>query len=134
MATTKKLHGWLIGALEDRGFKRSDLARAWKVDDAVVSRFVASGKPDITIDRIIVLAEMLQMPSDDLIKQLATGTPRLTVPTKAPPPHVSPPPNDDGDTVTDALSAAQAAVKHVQELLPHAKVHFSVVLNNGGEK
>jgi hypothetical protein len=48
----KKKYGWLVTALADREHTQRDLATAWEVDDAVVSRFIATGKPKATAERI----------------------------------------------------------------------------------
>ena len=65
-----KRHGWLVGALDDNGFQQRDLARAWKVDDAVASRFINSGKPDLTPQRQMMLAQMLGLTNDQLLAKL----------------------------------------------------------------
>jgi len=124
MVTTKK-HGWLVGALADNGYQQRDLAQAWKVDDAVVSRFISSGKPDLTPQRQMLLAQMLRMTNDQLLSRLY-GEMRAIPPRPQQHEHAA------ADDLAAALVNARRAVQRVQELLPDAKVHFSVVLNNGG--
>ncbi|OLB79028.1 MAG: hypothetical protein AUI16_02175 [Alphaproteobacteria bacterium 13_2_20CM_2_64_7] len=68
-----KRHGWLVGALDDAGYQQRDLAKAWKVDDAVVSRFISSGKPDLTPERQMILSQMLGMTNDQLLARLYGG-------------------------------------------------------------
>jgi hypothetical protein len=70
MSKTSKKHGWLIDALADRGYMQKDLARAWDVDVSVASRFVSSGKPDITLERLGILARMIDVSREELIKRL----------------------------------------------------------------
>jgi hypothetical protein len=53
--------------LADRDHTQRDLAIAWEVDDAVVSRFTGTGKPIATAERIRVLAQMLHINSDEPI-------------------------------------------------------------------
>jgi plasmid maintenance system antidote protein VapI len=38
-------HRWLRDELMDKNLKQRDVARAWDVDDAVVSRFIKHGEP-----------------------------------------------------------------------------------------
>jgi hypothetical protein len=66
----KKRHGWLVGALQDAGYSQRDLAKAWKVDDAVVSRFISVGKPDLTPERQMLLSQMLGLSNDQLLGKL----------------------------------------------------------------
>jgi len=68
-----KRHRWLLGALIDAGFSQRDVAKAWHVDDAVVSRFIATGKPDLTPERQMLLSQMLGMTNDTLLANLYGG-------------------------------------------------------------
>jgi len=44
----RKNFWWLATALAERGHNQRDLTTAWKVDDAVVSRFIGTGRPKAT--------------------------------------------------------------------------------------
>jgi hypothetical protein len=123
-----KAHGWLISALADRGYKQSDVARAWGVDDAVVSRFVATGKPDLTIERILILDEMLGVTADELMAGLRDGRmPCRAMPKTSMPPRGAGPPMG----VEAALNEARQAVQRLKELLPDARIHFSIDYSSG---
>jgi hypothetical protein len=65
-------HGWLRDALADRSKRGSDLARAWGVDDSMVSRFIAKGEPILTLPRMEILAKLLDMDLNSLGVKLAT--------------------------------------------------------------
>jgi hypothetical protein len=52
-------HVWLRDLLAEKHYTQSDLAKAWGVHDAGVSRFINIGKPDLTPERQIVLVQML---------------------------------------------------------------------------
>lgn len=61
-------HSWIRGRLLDLGRQATDIAIVWgrlegkkKLDDAVISRFIKTGTPTITLERAVVLAELLQM-------------------------------------------------------------------------
>lgn len=68
-------HEWLKHALAARGFRQSDVAKEWDVDDAVVSRFIKSGEPELTWDRAQSLAKMLEMTLDEMRLRLQEGMP-----------------------------------------------------------
>lgn len=147
----KKVHEWVVRALQEQGYNQADLTREWgkhenrALDDAVTSRWITTGAPKITVSRVLVLAQMLKTTTDVIMSRVAEAE-GIKVRAVAPPGTPAPRPssgaagarmaagiNGEGDAVAAALANAQAAVKRVQELLPNAKVHFSVVLNNGGE-
>ena len=67
---TRRRHGWLVEALETVGYHQHDLASAWKVDDAVVSRFITSDKPDLTPQRLMLLSQILGISNDELLQRL----------------------------------------------------------------
>jgi len=68
-----KRHRWLLGALINAGLSQRDVAKAWHVDDAVVSRFIATGKPDLAPERQMLLSQMLGMTNDTLLANLYGG-------------------------------------------------------------
>jgi hypothetical protein len=64
-------HAWLRKALADRGYTAADLARAWKVDDAVPHRYIKTGEPKITVFRVNALAQLLEMAPKELLARLS---------------------------------------------------------------
>lgn len=127
-----KTHGWLTGALADVGYKQCDLAKAWEVDDAVVSRFISSGKPDLTPKRITTLAQMMRMTSDQLLARLnGGGAIGRAVPSEPQPRHASTPATPPhSDSIEATLADAQRAVQRLKSLLPGARIHFSINYNS----
>jgi hypothetical protein len=143
----RKRHGWLVGALQDAGYQQRDLARAWKVDDAVVSRFITSGKPDLTPERQMMLAQMLGITNDQLLSKLYGDIPvRRIIPLRPdndqrapalapvpPPSQRSMPPqpitNSEGpelELTTDVQREIRRAVDRLQQLLPDAVVNITL--------
>jgi hypothetical protein len=125
-----KMHGWLVRALADRGYQQRDLAKAWKVDDAVVSRFISSGKPDLTPERQMMLSQMLGMTNDQLLARLYGEMPvrRVIPPYPQSTPHreqTSPPVtrNSNPDLVEAEI---RRAVERLEELLPGATISIHI--------
>jgi|HubBroStandDraft_6_1064221.scaffolds.fasta_scaffold1935114_1 hypothetical protein len=61
-------HAWIRGRLVDVGRQATDIAIVWgrlegkkKLDDAVPSNFIRLGTPVMTLERAIVLAELLEV-------------------------------------------------------------------------
>lgn len=130
-----KRHGWLVGALQDANYQQRDLAKAWGVDDAVVSRFISSGKPDLTPERQMLLAQMLGMTNDQLLTRLFGDVSfRRVIPLRpTPEPQQAPAPasiHQDGPSLEHAVDRVQAeigrAVRRLQELLPGATVTINI--------
>jgi hypothetical protein len=125
-----KMHSWLVGALADRGYQQRDLAKAWKVDDAVVSRFISSGKPDLTPERQMMLSQMLGMTNDQLLARLYGEMPVRRViplhPQSAPRREQTSPPltrNPNPDAVEAEI---RRAVERLEELLPGATISIHI--------
>jgi hypothetical protein len=79
-------HGWIKTRLAERGYMQKDLVKAWGVTAAVVSRFIATGEPELTWDRAQSLSFMLDMSLDELKVRLTEGiAPRAAPPRLAPP-------------------------------------------------
>ena len=70
MPTTER-HAWLRKALADRNFTAADVARAWKVDDAVPHRYIKIGEPKITVFRLNALCHLLDMAPTELLVRLS---------------------------------------------------------------
>lgn len=128
-----KRHGWLVGALQDAGYSQRDLARAWKIDDAVVSRFISTGKPDLTPERQMLLAQMLKMTNDQLLNRLFGGI-QLSGVIR---PKEEPAPasrlqliRGDGPELEEAADLVQVEIKkavdRLQSLLPGATVNITI--------
>jgi hypothetical protein len=136
---TKDRHGWLRDALSDKGYLQKDLATAWGVDGATPTTFIRSGKPELTFDRALVLAKMLEMPLDELQLRLQEGVPpgRRTaapvIPAPRPPKAVKAAAEGEepGDKET-ALVALNKAVQHAIQALGVS--HIEVVLKYGEAK
>jgi hypothetical protein len=120
-----KRHGWLVGALDDHGFQQRDLARAWKVDDAVVSRFINSGKPDLTPQRQMLLAQMLGMTNDQLLSRLYgdASLPRIIA---SPARGSAPSSNPHRGGIEQAHAEVRRAIERLQELMPDATVTVTI--------
>jgi hypothetical protein len=129
----KRKHWWLVTALAERGHTQRDLAAAWKVDDAVVSRFIGTGRPKATAERIHVLGQMLRMNSDELIARLGEGPPP-----RSPLPKTSIAAGAEGSSLSPksveaALDEAKKAVQRLRELMPDARIHFSIDYSDSGQ-
>src|SRR5262245_35684931 len=119
-----KKHGWLVGALADRGYQQRDLAKAWRVDDAVVSRFISSGKPDLTPERQMILSQILGLTNDQLLARLYGDVPLpriIAAPAGAPSSSTG---NSGG--IEQAHAELKRAVQRLQELMPDATVTVSI--------
>jgi hypothetical protein len=66
---------WIRGALTDRGLRAKDLAKAWDVNDAVITRFIhrEDDAAELTRDRAISLARLLGIDMNQLQAQLGGG-------------------------------------------------------------
>ena len=130
----KKMHGWLIAALADAGYQQRDLAKAWHVDDAVVSRFISSGKPDLTPERQMTLSQMLGMTNDQLLGRLYGGVSvpgviqlrPAPVPVPAPLPVLHGPPRSNGDSAFEATRCIERCTQQLEALLPGARVTVNI--------
>lgn len=110
-------HEWLKQALAEHGHRQGDVAKAWGVDDAVVSRFIKSGEPELTWDRAQTLSSMLAMTLDELKLRLQEGMPPRAAAAAsrraAAPAPASSPPVADGDAAAamkDLHAAAHRAI------------------------
>jgi transcriptional regulator with XRE-family HTH domain len=64
-------HSWLKDALQKRGYRQRDLARAWAVAEASVSRFISGEEnQNLTLSKAVALSRMLGIALDDLAKAL----------------------------------------------------------------
>jgi predicted transcriptional regulator len=130
---SKRKYWWLVPALAERGHTQRDVANAWKVDDATVSRFISTGKPKATLERFRILAQMLGMSNDELMARLVEDVPPRHVASRsaagARAEKSKPPPN----SVEAALDDAKKAVQRLRELMPDARIHFSIDYSDSGQ-
>jgi len=117
-------HGWLRNALADKDLKASDVARAWNVDDALVSRFIKTGNAVITLERLQTLSQMLGIDLNTLSVKLAT---------KPIPPEVLKPPEGKENSIGDVLSNLRAAVDAASAHFAASgfAVHVTIEYNGG---
>jgi hypothetical protein len=133
-AMQRDKYGWIRTALMEAGKEQKDLAKAWKCDAAVVSRWVKTGTPRLTIERAGILAGMLNMSREELLTRVEGnlapqgGTIARAVAARelpaAPAPAVA---LDSVLAVLDAQKEMAAAAARVQARLPPGlKVVFSI--------
>lgn len=122
MATTGKIrHAWLRDALTDRGFQQKDVAKRWKVDNAVVSRFIRVGEPELTFERADVLCDMLGMDLTELRMRLA----EKPIPRRE---RERVEPNGDPSGI---LAELKACVNKARAALPGWKINLTIEPGNG---
>ncbi len=141
----KDRHGWLRGALADAGLRQKDVAEMWSCDEAVISRFIKTGEPQLTFDRALQLSRKLNMSLDELTLRLDEGlAPRKSGRTAAlqvsagrgghsggsgtADGAASGNGNHNSSDVAVAIAEAKAAIARLQELLPDAKIIFHIDL------
>jgi hypothetical protein len=128
MTTKTKSFEWLRTALAVEGHRQKDLAEAWGVDDAVVSRFISTGEPELTWHRGNILARMVNMSLNELEARLAENIPpRSAGPSRANS-HASAAP-DGGNRVQNILDELSDCVERARKALPQA--HISVRITFG---
>jgi hypothetical protein len=121
MAYRKSRHAWLRDALIDRGKMQKDVAKAWGCDEAVVSRFIRLGEPELTFQRAEVLSKMLGINLVELQTRLAekpvpAGRARAT---REPEPEPELDSHDPGtNNVRRVLDEVRAAVDRARMRLP----------------
>jgi plasmid maintenance system antidote protein VapI len=121
-----KKHGWLAGALADKGYQQHDLARVWKVDDAVVSRFISSGKPDLTPERQMILSQILGLTNDQLLARLYGDIPLRRIIQQPQPSGASHSSNPNSGGIEQAHAELKRAIDQLQELIPDATVTVTI--------
>ena len=128
-------HGWLRAALADAGYRQKDLAKAWGVDDAVVSRFIQTGEPEAGLERLQILGRMLGLDLNELSLRLTEGLAprRLSAP---PPPtirvahvdeHAG---NGQRDPIAAVLDDIEAQAKRLRRLVPAWNIAIQLSLKN----
>lgn len=126
-------HAWLRGALIDRGKLQRDLAKAWDVDEAVVSRFIRTGEPEPGFERIKILAKLLGMEYSHLLMRLGDAPlpPNAVVETIKAPPRARETLRRtvDGDTSTNVLEELHRALARAKAALPGWKIELIIEPN-----
>jgi plasmid maintenance system antidote protein VapI len=112
-------HGWLRDALTDRGHTQHDVAEQWGVDDAVVSRFIRSGDPELTWDRAQVLCRMLGIDLNELNLRLKEGVPMRA-------PMAVPHKNGSATSREEVLAELRAIVQKARQLLPDTRIEVKI--------
>jgi hypothetical protein len=129
MTSKNDRHLWLRNALADKGLRAKDVASAWGVDDAVVSRFIKTGDPELTWPRAEALCRMLGIDMMQLQVKLserlsARAAARMVPFAEAPPAAAAPAHepmsrerSEHCDEIIQALTHLQAAVDQASRLL-----------------
>jgi hypothetical protein len=120
MTVTKERYRWLRDALADKGLRAKDVAKAWGCTDAVVSRFIKLGEPELTWDRAETLSRMLGMDLRELQIRFAEkplpDAIRHSVPSQARPNH-----RDHEHEQGHVPVGAQAALERLREAVNYAR-------------
>jgi hypothetical protein len=124
MTVTKERYRWLRDALADKGLRAKDVAAAWGCTDAVVSRFIKLGEPELTWARAETLSRMLGMDMRELQIRFA----EKPIPDEALPPQEREPRRHENDAQA-ALDAVRAAVKHARQVLPGYRITVKIELD-----
>jgi hypothetical protein len=117
---------WLRILLKETGRQQQDVAKLWKCDGAVVSRFIASGAPELTWDRAVSLSKMFQVSLDELHRRIS-GAERSDA---IRPPSVGSLPAAQHN----AIANLESAVEHLRAALPDATVKLSIVMGDRTRK
>ena len=132
LAVQRDKYGWVKTALAEAGLEQRDVAKAWGVTPAVISRWIKTGEPKLSFERAGTLAKMIEMSIEELQARIAGGTPprlgaiaravaRREAPA-APMPAASPPAG-----ILEALEEMRVVAARVQATLPPGlKVVFSI--------
>jgi len=124
-APKQKGHSWLKDVLGDQDYMQKDVAKAWGCTDAVVSRFLKTGAPELTWDRALSLSRMLGIPLDELRLRLGERLPmQRGVKSKPPPKHE---PEVAAQKDCDALDNLKRAVDRARRELPDVEIKVSII-------
>jgi hypothetical protein len=85
-----------------------------------VSRFINTGKPDLTPERQMILSGILDLTNDQLLSKLYGGVTRRAVSALPSPPV----PATNGGA--DVNAQIEACVRSLEKLLPGAKITISI--------
>lgn len=109
-------HGWLRSALADKGHTQHDVAIAWGCDDAVVSRFINSGTPELTYERMVALSRMLGIDMNELDLRLREGVePRKRARFQS-----------EATPREQVLAELKSAVERARQLLPNERIEVKI--------
>jgi hypothetical protein len=131
MTVAKERYRWLRDALADKGLRAKDVAKAWGCTDAVVSRFIKLGEPELTWTRAETLSRMLGMDMRELQIRFAEKPIPDAIPSQAPPSQLDyehEPRKHELDAQA-ALDAVRAAVKHARQVLPGYRITVKIELD-----
>lgn len=130
-------HGWVRDALADHGKSQKDLATAWGVDGAIVTRFIKTGEPELSMSRAEITANMIGMAFEEFRARIKEGlAPRTRAPLRPIAPAVARAQEratGAPDETREALAALREAVDRAQRALPPgSKIDLSIKLNDEG--
>lgn len=120
-------NAWVRDGLRDRGYTQRDLASAWGVTEASISRFISGQEAaDPPLSRSMTLARMLGISVDDLAKGLGLVGKQIepTVRTEAGLPPL-------GTFRMDTLEPGRIRVVIVQDVAPPVASQLVLVLGGG---
>lgn len=134
LAVQKDKYGWVKTALAEAGLMQKDVAKSWKCDVAVISRWIKTGVPKLSYDRMKVLAAMLDMDLNELSARLEGQTPprvgaiaRAVAKREVPARQAPPGAKGAGGDILAALDEMKEVAARVQATLPPGlKVVFSI--------
>ena len=144
MTAKTERHRWLREALADKGLLAKDVAKAWGVGPAVVSRFIATGDPELTWERAEALCRMLGLDMNELQGKIAAARKPAKEAARLPDaPAAEPAPVEIAvngakcDDTVQALTELRTAVDRARRLLPvGCKISISIdypgLSNDGG--
>jgi transcriptional regulator with XRE-family HTH domain len=75
VADGPRIHQWLQDLLYDKHITQRQIAEDWNVNEAAVSRFIKTGSPRLTTERLEQLAARVGMAPDDVRARLQAAQP-----------------------------------------------------------
>lgn len=134
MAVQKDRYGWVKTALMEAGLEQKDVAKAWGVGQAPVSRWIKTGEPTLSLERAEVTAKLLDMSLDEFRARLAGHVPprvgaiaKLVAKREHPAPPTTPPAAPPPGGILGAVKEMEEAAARAHAMLPPGlKVVFSI--------
>jgi hypothetical protein len=119
----------------DRNLKQRDIAKAWDVNDAVVSRFIRTGEPEMTLARVNSLAKVFKMDVNEVMARLEDVA--KPVPARQANSHARRPtaPAASGSVSAedgDPLANLYAAIAMIKARMPGLKVTVTITSSEDG--
>lgn len=117
-------HAWLRQALADHGYQQKDVAKAWGIDAALITRFIKTGLPELTNSRLQSLARMIDMPVAELSARLTEGVGPLR--RTLPPLPVTRARTEPAATTDEILADLRDTVRRAQAALPNLVLKLTI--------